>query len=152
MVLDTLAIVAAIANEPDGARFQQAMRDNRSAIARCTAVSTSSPVRRARRWASSSTFGDATFMPEDKSHITEELVDVELQRFRQVEIVAVEIHVVSEVVDRRDQRLIIVRYPLRRGCPDEVVVPQRIGVRRTSTHPVHGRIAAQRRRAYALCH
>ena len=39
-------------------------------------------------------------MAEDEAHIMEELIDIELQRFRQFQLVAIEINIVGEAGQR----------------------------------------------------
>src|SRR5256885_6654033 len=72
------------------------------------------------------------FMPKDETHSAKELVDIKLERLCQPQVVAIEIDVVREVVDRRNQAAFAVHSSLRRERPDEVVVPQSVRIRSTA--------------------
>src|SRR5258707_312302 len=95
---------------------------------------------------------DAAFVAPDETHTTEELIDVKLQGLREPEVISIEIDVVSEVVECRNQRLIGVRHALRRGGTDQRVVPQGIGVRSTASNPKYSGLPADRRRPNPLSH
>ena len=82
--------------------------------------------------------GDAALVAEDQAHPVKELVDVEFQGFRESQIVPVEIHVVSEIVQAAGHRAIAVGHPLRGQRTDEVVVPQRVRVGRGSSDVEYG--------------
>src|ERR1700689_1574201 len=75
---------------------------------------------------------DAAFVSEDESHAIEELVDIELDRLGWAEVAREEIHVIREGVKRRHQSSITVEGALRRKWTDQMVVPQRVGIRRRS--------------------
>src|SRR5216684_6382097 len=49
--------------------------------------------------------GYAAFVAKDEAHTIEKLINVELQGLRKAQIVSVEVHVVSEVLERRNQSL-----------------------------------------------
>src|ERR1700722_3549537 len=72
--------------------------------------------------------GDAAFMSPNVGVAANELVDIEFQRLRDAEIFDVKIDVVSEVVKGRDDRLVGVGHALRGEVPDQVIVPEDIGV------------------------
>jgi hypothetical protein len=96
--------------------------------------------------------GQAALVAKDESHIVEKLVDVKLQSLWKTEIVSVEVDVVSEVMQGRHQLLICVRQALRRGGPDQVVVPQPVRERSLSSDIKFRGVTAHRRRTDVLAH
>src|ERR1700692_680785 len=91
-------------------------------------------------------------MAKDETQVVEKLVDVKLQSLRKTEIVSKEIHIVSEVVQSRYQLLIRIGQALRRRSPNQVVVPQRIRERSSSSHVKFRGVPAHRRRTDLLAH
>src|SRR5579872_6279555 len=86
--------------------------------------------------------GDSALMAVDETHAVEELIDIELQTFGGAKIIAVEIHVVSEIVESWNQTLVSVERALRGKRSDQRVVKQGIGIRGGSSDPEHGCVAA----------
>src|SRR5579872_2218232 len=72
--------------------------------------------------------GDPAFVSPDVPQVVEELVDIELHRLRQPQVASPKINIVSEVVQCRNQRVILVRQTLRRKIADEVIVPQSVAI------------------------
>ena len=95
---------------------------------------------------------DAALVAKNEAHAAEELIDIKLQRLRDPEVISVEIHVIGEVVERRNYRLVAIRHTLRRAGADQLVVPQRVGVRSSASDPKHSRLTADRRRSNPLGH
>src|SRR5258708_2085416 len=95
---------------------------------------------------------DAALVAKDETHTVEEQIDVKLQGLRKAQITPVKVHVISEVVECGNQRLIAVRYALRRSSADQRIVPQGVRVGRTASEPEHSGLATHRRRADALSH
>ena len=71
---------------------------------------------------------DPAFMSPNVGVAVNELVDIELQRLRDAEIFDVKIDIVGEVVEVGDDRMVGVGHALRGEVPDQVVVPEDIGV------------------------
>src|SRR5580692_6118962 len=84
--------------------------------------------------------GNTAFMAPDEAQIIEELVHVELNRLGEPKVGSVEPHVVSEVVERGNQRVIVVRQALRRVSADQMVVKQHIPIGTSSADVELGRI------------
>src|SRR6202051_1968238 len=87
-----------------------------------------------------------------ESHAIEKLVDIKLQSLRHIEVAAVEIHVVGEVVKGRYEGMARVGKPLRREVADQVVVPEDIRIRLGSADVELGRVARKRNRFVELIH
>src|SRR5690348_13596229 len=88
---------------------------------------------------------DAALVAPDVGLPTDELVDIEFQRLRVAGVSDPEIHVISEIVERRNQGLAEVRQPLRGEVADQVIVPEDVSplsgttvVARLGGHSVHG--------------
>src|SRR5579864_2738717 len=96
--------------------------------------------------------GDSALMAIDETHSVEELIDIELQTFGGAKIIAVEIHVVSEIVESWNQTVIGVERTLRGIRTDQMIVEQGIGIRGGSSDPENGGISAHRGVAHALGH
>src|ERR1051326_2345981 len=96
--------------------------------------------------------GDAALMAINKTLAVEELIDVELQSFGGSEIIAIEIHVIGEIVQSRHQTMVSVERALRGERPDEGVVKQGIGIRGGSSYPEDRGISAHRGIAHPLGH
>src|ERR1700687_2831011 len=97
------------------------------------------------------TFNPALGTPSE-SHAIEKLVDIKLQRLRHIEVAAVEIHVVGEVVKCRYESMARVGKPLRREVADQVVVPEYIRIRLGSADVELGRVARKGNRFVELIH
>src|ERR1051326_329587 len=81
---------------------------------------------------------DAALMAKDETHAVEELIDIKLQPFGGSEIIAIEIHVIGEIVQSRNQAMIAVECALRGERPDQGIVKQGIGIRGGSSYPEDG--------------
>src|SRR5215472_2012762 len=74
------------------------------------------------------TAGDPALMAPDERLAADELIDIELEGLRDTQIGTIEINLVGEVVDIRNDRAIRIRQPLRRKVSNQVIVPEHIGI------------------------
>ena len=93
---------------------------------------------------------DAALVSPNVGLAVYELVDVELQGLKLIEMVAEEVNVVNKVAQVGVDAVVEVRHSLRRELPDQVVVPKHIGVLRLAADCEFHGFAAQGGRAYTL--
>ncbi len=96
--------------------------------------------------------GDAALMSPDEAEIVEELIDIKLHRLGKVQVGAVEINVISEVVVSGNESLIGIGHALRRECADQMVVEKSIRIDGGAAKIVLRRRAAHRRGIDSLSH
>jgi len=94
--------------------------------------------------------GNPALVAKDETHVPEELIDVEFQRFGEPQFVAIEVDIICKVLDRWHKGVVAVVHPLRRPITYQVIVPQRIGIGSAPSNPIHGGIATQRWRRLIL--
>ena len=94
--------------------------------------------------------GDAALMPPNKGLAVHKLIDIELKGLCGTDVIAKEIYVIHKVVRLRVNAVVIIRDPLRREHPDQMVIPKYVRIRCLAADiELHG-FAAERGRTYAL--
>jgi len=97
------------------------------------------------------TAGDPAFMPPNERLSARELINIELKRLGSPDILRVKVDFIDEVMKVGNQGVTRIQNVLRREAPDNVVIPQDVGVSTRTTDMVLGRATADRRRRNSWC-